>query len=62
MSQGDDIDTFSTAAFGGAGFPAMQDFYAGLGIDCVAVEAMELTKAAGAIGCLSGILAREPAA
>lgn len=43
-----------------AGHAPTQAFLEGLGIDCVAVEASELAKAAGAIGCLSGILARAP--
>lgn len=35
-----------------------QDFLASLGLDITALEADELAKAAGAIGCLSGIVAR----
>ena len=34
-------------------------FYEKLGIDCVTAPAAELGKAAGAIGCLTGILWRE---
>jgi len=45
-----------------AGHAPTQDFLESLGIDCTAVEAGELAKAAGAIGCLSGILSRAPAA
>ncbi|HID52816.1 MAG TPA: amidinotransferase [Anaerolineae bacterium] len=39
--------------------PATQAFYESLGIACQTVEIDELVKAAGAIGCLTGILARE---
>lgn len=39
--------------------PVTQRFYEGLGIRCHPVEMQELRKAAGAIGCLSGILQRE---
>ncbi|HKI55375.1 MAG TPA: arginine deiminase-related protein [Anaerolineales bacterium] len=42
-----------------AGNPITQTFYEGLGITCHTVEVGELVKAAGAIGCLSGILERE---
>ncbi|MCP4143128.1 MAG: amidinotransferase [Chloroflexi bacterium] len=41
------------------GNPVAQDFYENLGITCHAVEMDELRKAAGAIGCTSGILERE---
>ena len=41
------------------GNPIAQDFYENLGITCHAVEMDELRKAAGAIGCTSGILERE---
>lgn len=37
-----------------------RDFYAGLGIDCTEVDCSELAKAAGAIGCLTGVLERTP--
>ncbi len=43
-----------------AGNPVTQRFYEGAGIDCVTVEVDELIKAAGGIGCLTGILHREP--
>jgi arginine deiminase len=43
-----------------AGNPNTQAFYEELGITCHTVEADELAKAAGAMGCLSGILHREP--
>jgi N-dimethylarginine dimethylaminohydrolase len=39
--------------------PITQRFYEKLGIDCVTAPAAELGKAAGAIGCLTGILWRE---
>jgi arginine deiminase len=43
-----------------AGNPLSQAFYEEAGIVCQAVEVDELVKAAGGIGCLSGILEREP--
>ena len=42
-----------------AGNPNNQAFYESLGITCHPVAADELGKAAGAIGCLTGILERE---
>lgn len=39
--------------------PATQHFYESAGISCVPVEIDELARAAGGIGCLSGILERE---
>ncbi len=42
-----------------AGNPTTQGFYESLGIDCVTAPAAELAKAAGAIGCLTGVLWRE---
>ncbi|MGO1118658.1 dimethylarginine dimethylaminohydrolase family protein [Rhodovibrionaceae bacterium A322] len=42
-----------------AGYDETQEFYEKLGITCVTVEANELTKAAGAVGCLSGIVERK---
>jgi arginine deiminase len=41
-----------------AGNPRSQEFYEVLGIGCVTVQVDELAKAAGAIGCLSGVLSR----
>jgi len=41
-----------------AGNPETQTFYESLGIECLTVEADELAKAAGAVGCLTGILSR----
>jgi arginine deiminase len=41
-----------------AGNPASHDAYEELGISCVTVDVGELAKAAGAIGCLSGVLNR----
>lgn len=41
------------------GNPVTQRFYENLGITCVTIEIDELAKAAGAIGCLTGILERE---
>lgn len=42
-----------------AGNPISQEFYESLGITCVTVAVDELYKAAGAIGCLTGIVERE---
>ena len=42
-----------------ANSPQTQAFYESLGITCHTVEVDELGKAAGAIGCLTGIVARE---
>lgn len=44
-----------------AGNPITQAFYEDLGITCHTVQIDELTKAAGGIGCLTGILQREVA-
>jgi arginine deiminase len=43
-----------------AGNPVTQAFYQDAGISCQTVEVDELLKAAGGIGCLTGILEREP--
>jgi arginine deiminase len=43
-----------------AGNPITQAFYERHGIECRAVPGDELGKAAGAIGCLTGVLWREP--
>lgn len=45
-----------------AGNPITQAFYEEAGIACHTVEVDELLKAAGGIGCLTGILEREPGA
>jgi arginine deiminase len=42
-----------------AGAPRTQGFYESLGIACTAVDCSELSKAAGAIGCLTGVLERD---
>jgi N-dimethylarginine dimethylaminohydrolase len=44
-----------------AGNPHSQRFYEGAGITCRTVQVDELVKAAGGIGCLTGILERAPA-
>ena len=44
-----------------AGNPLTQAFYEDLGITCHPVEVDELCKAAGAIGCLTGVLYRDRA-
>jgi N-dimethylarginine dimethylaminohydrolase len=40
------------------GNPVTEEFYGDLGIDVVTVKIDELVKAAGAVGCLTGILER----
>jgi N-dimethylarginine dimethylaminohydrolase len=42
-----------------AGNPDTQAFYEGLGITCLTVDVEEIGKAAGSIGCLTGILERK---
>jgi arginine deiminase len=42
-----------------AGLPRVQRLYEAAGVRCRTVEAGELPKAAGAIGCLTGVLRRE---
>jgi len=42
-----------------AGNPVTQSFYENLGITCHTVNVNELIKAAGAVGCLTGILERD---
>jgi len=42
-----------------AGNPITQRFYEKLGVACVTIQVDELTKAAGGIGCLTGVLKRE---
>lgn len=44
-----------------AGNDVTQAFFEEAGIDCLTVEVDELAKAAGGIGCLTGILRRQPA-
>ncbi len=41
-----------------AGCPVTQAFYEEQGVECITVEVDELVKAAGAIGCLSGVIDR----
>ncbi len=41
-----------------AGNEATQTFYQSLGIECITAPAQELAKAAGAIGCLTGVVSR----
>jgi arginine deiminase len=43
-----------------AGNPISQAFYQDWGIDCHTVQVDELAKAAGGIGCLTGVLKRQP--
>lgn len=43
------------------GNPLCRAFFEAQGIECLAVAADELAKAAGAIGCLTGVLWRDPA-
>jgi N-dimethylarginine dimethylaminohydrolase len=42
-----------------AGNPRTQSYYEDMGIRCKTVEMNEIHKAAGGIGCLTGILNRE---
>jgi N-dimethylarginine dimethylaminohydrolase len=42
-----------------AGNPTTRSFYESLGIDCQEVQVDELIKAAGAVGCLTGVLQRD---
>jgi N-dimethylarginine dimethylaminohydrolase len=42
-----------------AGCPNTERAFRAAGIDCITVDVDELTKAAGAIGCLTGVLHRE---
>jgi N-dimethylarginine dimethylaminohydrolase len=41
------------------GNPKTQAFYEDLGLECYRIDISEVTKAAGGIGCLTGILERE---
>jgi arginine deiminase len=45
-----------------AGYPAVQKTLEGAGIECVTVDCSELVKAAGAIGCLTGVVQRDSVA
>ncbi len=42
-----------------AGNPVSQSYYESAGISCLTLEVDELTKAAGGIGCLTGVLRRD---
>ena len=42
-----------------AGNPRTQAYFESLGINCHTVDVSELRKAAGAVGCLTGIVERE---
>ncbi|MBN1425584.1 amidinotransferase [Candidatus Fermentibacteria bacterium] len=42
-----------------AGCPVSQSFYREAGVTCIPVEVGELRKAAGSIGCMTGVLERE---
>ncbi len=44
-----------------AGNPATRRFYEGLGVEVIETPMGELKKAAGAVGCLTGVVAREMA-
>ena len=41
------------------GLPRVQEYFESIGIECLTTPTDELTKAAGNVGCLSGILRRE---
>ncbi|MEQ9331458.1 arginine deiminase family protein [Thalassobaculum sp.] len=43
-----------------AGYDSVQKVYEAAGIECVTVDGSELIKAAGAIGCLTGVVRRDP--
>lgn len=43
-----------------AGYDSVQRVYEAAGIECVTVDGSELVKAAGAIGCLTGVVQRDP--
>lgn len=43
-----------------AGYESVQKVYEAAGIECVTVDGSELVKAAGAIGCLTGVVQRDP--
>lgn len=43
-----------------AGYDRVQKVYEAAGIYCVTVDGSELVKAAGAIGCLTGVVGRDP--
>lgn len=45
-----------------AGLEEYQRFFESFGIDCLTVQTDELSKAAGSMGCLTGILARDTSA
>jgi N-dimethylarginine dimethylaminohydrolase len=42
------------------GNPETKAFYEELGIECCTVDVAEISKAAGSIGCLTGVLERDP--
>jgi len=42
-----------------AGNPVTQSFYESIGMSCLTVDISELVKAAGAMGCLTGIIERD---
>ncbi len=42
------------------GNPVTQSFYEKIGLSCLTVDVSELLKAAGAVGCLTGIIERKP--
>ncbi|NIR61738.1 MAG: amidinotransferase, partial [Gammaproteobacteria bacterium] len=44
-----------------AGNPLARGFYESLGVEVVETPMTELRKAAGAVGCLTGVVARERA-
>ena len=44
-----------------AGNPEARGFYQGLGVEVIETPMGELKKAAGAVGCLTGVVAREMA-
>jgi arginine deiminase len=71
LPEGDDLDlnrAFNFVTLGPrkvlmvSGYPKVQKVLEDAGIECVTVDCSELVKAAGAIGCLTGVLWRDSVA
>jgi arginine deiminase len=67
LPEGDDMDlnrAFNFVTLGPrkilmvAGYEAVQRGFEEAGIECVTVDCSELVKAAGAVGCLTGVIER----
>ena len=70
LPEGDDLDLnrgFNFVTLGPrkvlmvAGYPAVQAALEQAGVECLTVDCSELVKAAGAIGCLTAVIHRDPA-